>query len=63
MADTLELLRRVPTFEGLPEDQITWFISQSEELHLKPGDFYTRQGDPADRMAVILEGQWKYAGS
>ena len=62
MADTLELLRRVPTFEGLPDDQITWFLSQSEELHLKPGDFYTRQGDPADTMSVVLEGQLEARG-
>src|SRR5271169_7212049 len=62
MADTLELLRRVPTFEGLPDDQMTWFLSQSEELHLKPGEFYTRQGDPADRMSVVLEGQLEARG-
>jgi signal transduction histidine kinase len=62
MTDTLELLRRVPTFEGLPDDQLTWFLSQAEELHLKPGDFYTRQGDPADRMSVVLEGQLEARG-
>src|SRR5271169_1658075 len=62
MADTLELLRRVPTFDGLPDDQITWFLSQSEELHLKSGDFYSRQGDPADRMSVVLEGQLEARG-
>ncbi len=62
MADTLELLRRVPTFEGLPDDQITWFLTQSEELHLKPGDFYTRQGDVADRMTIVLEGQLEARG-
>ena len=62
MADTLELLRRVPTFEGLPDDQIAWFLSQSEELHLKPGEFYTRQGDPADKMSVVLEGQLEARG-
>src|ERR1019366_2785342 len=62
MADTLDLLRRVPTFEGLPDDQISWFLSQSEELHLKPGDFYTRQGDPADRMSDVLEGQLEARG-
>lgn len=62
MADTLELLRRVPTFDGLPDDQIIWFLSQSEELHLKSGDFYTRQGDPADRMSVILVGQVEARG-
>ena len=62
MAGTLDLLRRVPTFEGLPDDQIAWFLSQSEELHLKPGDFYTRQGDPADKMSVVLEGQLEVRG-
>jgi len=62
MAGTLDLLRRVPSFEGLPDDQITWFLSQSEELHLKPGEFYTRQGDPADKMSVVLEGQLEVRG-
>ena len=62
MAGTLDLLRGVPTFEGLPDDQITWFLSQSEEVHLKPGEFYTRQGDPADKMAVVLEGQVEARG-
>jgi CRP-like cAMP-binding protein len=62
MSETLELLRRVPVFEGLPEDQITWFLSQSEELHLKAGEFYARQGDPADAMFVILEGHLEGRG-
>jgi signal transduction histidine kinase len=46
----------------LPEDQIAWFLSQSQELHLKPGQAYTRQGDPADAMFVILEGQIEIRG-
>ncbi len=62
MADTSELLRRVPAFADLPEDQIAWFLSQSEELHLKPGETYVRQGDPADAMFVILEGQMQARG-
>src|SRR6202167_1561838 len=55
MVEKSELLR-VPAFVDLPDDQIAWFISQSQELHLKAGDFYLRQGDPADAMFVILEG-------
>jgi signal transduction histidine kinase len=55
MATNSELLR-VPAFADLPEDQITWFISQSEELQLKAGETYSRQGDPADAMFVLLEG-------
>ena len=62
MAETAELLRRVPVFEGLPDDQIAWFLSQSQELHLKAGEVYARQGDPADAMFVILEGQLQGRG-
>ena len=62
MAEKVELLRRVPVFSDLPDEQIDWFLSQAEELHLKPGDVYVRQGDPADWMSVILEGQLEARG-
>ncbi len=55
-------LLRVPAFADLPDDQITWFLSQSQEMHLKAGDTYARRGDPADAMFVILEGQTSRAG-
>jgi signal transduction histidine kinase len=49
-------LRRVTEFADLPDDQLDWFISQSQEMNLKAGDVYARAGDPADFMFVILEG-------
>src|SRR6267143_2933030 len=55
-------LLRVPAFADLPDDQITWFLSQSQEMHLKAGDTYVRQGDPADSMFVVLEGQYQWRG-
>ncbi len=61
MVDKSELLR-VPAFADLPDDQIAWFISQSQELSLKEGDTYLRQGDPADWMFVIIEGQLQVQG-
>ncbi len=61
MVENSELLR-VPAFADLPDDQIAWFISQSQELHLKSGEVYLRQGDPADVMFVILEGQIEIRG-
>jgi signal transduction histidine kinase len=61
MVDKSELLR-FPTFADLPDDQIDWFISQSQELNLKPGDSYLRVGSPADAMFVILEGQLQVKG-
>ena len=61
MIDNSELLL-VPEFKELPDDQIAWFLSQSQELHFKAGDTYTRQGDPADAMFVVLEGQLELRG-
>jgi signal transduction histidine kinase len=61
MIEKSELLR-VPAFADLPADQIVWFLSQSQQMHLKAGDTYVRQGDPADSMFVILEGQFQWRG-
>jgi signal transduction histidine kinase len=55
-------LRRVPVFADLPDDQIAWFLGQAQELHLKAGDIYSKQGDPADAMFVILEGHLQGRG-
>ena len=56
MVEAMEL-GRLPIFADLPQDQIAWFISQSQELTLKADEFYVHQGDPADAMFVVLEGQ------
>src|SRR2546423_3830829 len=61
MIDKLELLR-VPIFADLPDDQLAWFISQCQEQLLKPGDTYIRQGDRAENMFVILEGEFQARG-
>jgi signal transduction histidine kinase len=61
MIDKSELLH-FPTFADLPDDQIDWFISQSQEMNLKAGDSYLRQGAPADAMFVILDGHLQVRG-
>ncbi len=61
MVEKSELLR-VPVFADLPDDQLDWFLSQAQELNLKAGDVYARQGSPADSMFVILEGQLQGRG-
>jgi signal transduction histidine kinase len=52
----------VQEFADLPDDQLDWFLSRAQELHLKAGDVYARQGDPADTMFVILEGHLQGRG-
>ncbi len=61
MVDKSELLR-VPAFADLPDDQIAWFLSNSQEVRLAAGDIFARQGDPADWMFVLLEGQFQWRG-
>ena len=61
MVDKSEL-RRVAEFDDLPDDQLDWFISQSQELRLKVGEMYSRQGDPADAMFVLLQGRLQGRG-
>jgi signal transduction histidine kinase len=59
---TASELRRVAVFADLPEEQISWFLGQSQEVEVQPGDIYVHQGDPADTMIVILEGQVQIRG-
>jgi signal transduction histidine kinase len=61
MVEASELLR-LPVFANLPEDQVAWFIAQSQEIALKPDEVYIHEGDPADAMFVILEGQVQARG-
>ena len=61
MVDTAEL-RRVPAFADLPDDQIAWFLGHAQETALAAGDTYARQGDPADWMFVLLDGQFQWRG-
>jgi len=61
MAEKSELLR-IPVFADVPDDQLEWFLSQCQEEFLKPGDTYARQGDPAENMFVVLEGEFQARG-
>lgn len=62
MAEVPELLRKVTVFEDLPDDQIAWFLSKSQEIRLKAGETYSRQGDAANAMFILLEGEFQWRG-
>jgi len=55
MVTNAELLK-IPAFVDLPDDQISWFISNSKELDVKSGDVVFRQDDTSDAMFIIVEG-------
>ena len=50
-------LRKIEIFSDLREDQLQWFISSAEEQTLAPGEVLLREGDPADALFVLLEGE------
>ena len=58
MVDKSELLR-VPAFENLPEDQIEWFLSQSEELLYKVADITRGKVIPRMQCLWCLKGKLK----
>src|SRR5215467_10608550 len=59
---TSQDLSRFPAFVDLPDDQLAWFLSQSQEVNLKAGEVYARQGDPPESMFVLLEGEFEWRG-
>jgi signal transduction histidine kinase len=57
ITDCTEVLRRVGVFTDLPEDQLEWFIENSDEKLLEAGDVLYRKGESADWMIIYLEGE------
>ncbi len=52
-------LREIPVFADLPEEDLLWFISQSEERRAAIGEIIMREGDHPDFMMVMLEGEMR----
>jgi signal transduction histidine kinase len=50
-------LRGIQIFADLSEDQMEWFASHSEDRQLASGEILIHEGDPADALFVVLEGE------
>src|SRR5437868_11046650 len=50
-------LRTIEVFSDLRDEQLQWFTSVAEERILVPGDVLLREGDPANALFVVLEGE------
>jgi signal transduction histidine kinase len=51
------VLRSIEIFADLREDQLDWFASTAKEVILSPGEVLLHEGDPADALFVLLEGE------
>jgi signal transduction histidine kinase len=56
-------LRKIEVFSDLPEEQLAWLAEKFEEIRLQPGEAFIREGDPADWLFVILEGEIRFQRS
>lgn len=50
-------LRLVPILADLDDAEHAWLAAQGTLRLLEPGDYLFREGDPADFMALLLEGE------
>lgn len=50
------MLQQSPVFSNVPEEQLHWLAERADYLCLRKGEYLFRQGDPVDKMAVVLQG-------
>jgi signal transduction histidine kinase len=56
MQSVTDVLRRIPLFERLSDEQLA-SVERGSELRLRPGDYVKKAGDPPDGFYVVLEGR------
>jgi signal transduction histidine kinase len=52
-------LRAIHVFADLPQDDLLWFVAQCHEHRTAVGGIVMREGDPADSMLIMLEGEMR----
>ena len=50
-------LAELPLFTGIPEVRLATALSRARPLSVRAGEVVVRQGEPADRFYVILDGE------
>jgi CRP-like cAMP-binding protein len=53
----VETLRKIPIFAGLPTARLKLIAYTAEVVEFAPGEVIVQQGDPADAVYIITEGQ------
>jgi signal transduction histidine kinase len=53
-------LRVSPVLADLADGDLAWLAGMAQELVLRPGDVLAREGDPADAMYLVIDGEVQY---
>jgi signal transduction histidine kinase len=56
MQSVADVLRRLPLFAQLSDDQLA-SVERGSEISLRPGDYVKKEGDPPEGFYVVIEGQ------
>lgn len=59
----LSILQKVPLLEGFTDQQLEYMVQVGVKRSMPKGAFVFREGDPAEGMYVLLEGQVRYFSS
>ncbi|HYI93117.1 MAG TPA: ATP-binding protein [Bryobacteraceae bacterium] len=57
MTTLRDALHGVPLLNDLSESQLRWLVEHVEDLSYETGDVLSKQGDSADYLIVVLEGE------
>lgn len=55
--ETVNLLGRIPLFEGLPSEELDRLMSALDVVNLKSGDILFREGDLGEHLYVMVRGE------
>lgn len=53
----IELLQRMPIFGAIREDTLHFLLDQVQEVNVRAGEFFFREGDRANSMYVLVFGE------
>ena len=56
--DLLKQLKRIESFDEVPDDQLQWLIAQAHCNTYQEGDTIFKVGDPIDKMYIVLKGSF-----
>ena len=54
-----KLRSTVKAFAELAPEELEWFLSKAEIVNIQPGEAIVREGEPAEHMFVLLDGEMR----
>ena len=60
---SLDEFKKIDLFEGLSETDLRSIVQAAHPMRLNTGEFFFFQGDPAEKMFVLIEGRVKLSQS